>query len=273
MSKTVNWFIITLSVAKHKEQPELIGDVDYITGQQEIGEGGFKHWQFVCHITKKSRCSALQKLWPSCHAEPTRSDAALTYCQKEETRVPGTQFTLGVQPINRCSKTDWDRVRKLAETGDVASIPSDIALRYYANIKSIGKDHATPQRRPDMEALCFWGVSNSGKSFDAMELAEAGSSYYMKDPRTKWWDGYRGQEVVVIDEFTGDIAINHMLRWLDKLPCLVECKGGAIPLSCKKIIITSNVDPRHWYADINEEQLKGLMRRMKVVHYPNVYKC
>jgi len=60
-----------------------------------------------------------------------------------------------------------------------------------------------------------------------------------------------------------------MLRWLDRYPVTIETKGSGTVLKCKKIWITSNVDPRLWYAGkITEEQVEALMRRMTVIHCP-----
>jgi hypothetical protein len=73
-----------------------------------------------------------------------------------------------------------------------------------------------------------------------------------------------------MDEFCGDIAINHLLRWLDRYPCIIEIKGSSVVLQAKKIWITSNVDPRNWYLGekkVNSDQIDALMRRMKIVHF------
>jgi len=91
---------------------------------------------------------------------------------------------------------------------------------------------------------------------------------YPKSPTTKFWDGYREHEHVVMDEFTGTIAINHILTWLDRYPVIIETKGGAEVLRAHTIWITSNVDPRLWYAgSATEEQIAALLRRLTIVHF------
>lgn len=99
---------------------------------------------------------------------------------------------------------------------------------------------------------------------------EAGSQAYVKDPRTKWWDGYVDQEHVIIDEFRGAIAIDHLLRWLDKYPVNVERKGGQIALLAKKIWIASNLSPDQWYPDLDEATKAALKRRIKVTHFTSL---
>lgn len=111
----------------------------------------------------------------------------------------------------------------------------------------------------------YWGGTGTGKSRLAFE--EAGQGAYPKDPRTKFWCGYNGQESVIIDEFRGGIDIGHLLRWLDRYPVIVEVKGGAHVLRATKFWITSNLSPDAWYPDIDEETRLALRRRLTVVHF------
>ena len=96
---------------------------------------------------------------------------------------------------------------------------------------------------------------------------EAGLDAYVKDPNTKFWCGYRGQGAVVIDEFRGRIDVSHLLRWLDRYPVNVEIKGSSCPLAATAFWITSNVDPRQWYPDLDSETLSALLRRFNITNF------
>jgi len=92
--------------------------------------------------------------------------------------------------------------------------------------------------------------------------------YYVKTPTTKWWDGYQQQPLVVIDDFRGEIGITHIKTWLDRYPCLVETKGGKIPLATTHWWITSNLEYTEWYKDISDTEYEALKRRLTVrVHF------
>jgi len=110
----------------------------------------------------------------------------------------------------------------------------------------------------------YWGDTGVGKSRRAWH--EATFDAYPKAPTTKFWDGYQGQGNVVIDEFTGQIEISHLLRWLDRYPVLVETKGSGVPLKASKIWITSNLSPENWYSQAPLVQQDALMRRLNVFH-------
>lgn len=86
-------------------------------------------------------------------------------------------------------------------------------VRNYNSLRRIATDHlqADPIER---EVVVYWGTTGTGKSRRAWD--EATFDAYPKDPRTKFWCGYRGQAHVVLDEFRGGIDIAHMLRWLDR---------------------------------------------------------
>lgn len=237
--------------------------VCYFCGQQELGEGGLLHWQVVLYLREKQRRSWLSKRFQG-HWEPTRSEAARDYCLKEDTRVEGTQFRYGNLPKPKRTANDWDAIRAQAQAGDLASIPADVYVRCYNSLKRIRVDHLVACR---VERICYvyWGPTGTGKSRRAWN--EAGDLAYPKDPCTKWWCGYSGQENVILDEFRGAIGISHLLRWLDRYPVTVETKGGAVPLVASKVWITSNLDPREWYPELDEPTRLALLRRLTIINF------
>lgn len=245
--------------------PYLPTGCSWIRGQLELGESNsFLHWQIIVAFSKKMALSGVRRIFGPYHAELTRSDAAAEYVWKDDTQITGTQFELGAKPIQRNSKTDWEAVWTSAVSGDLAAIPPNVRVVSYRTLRAIAADHSTalPMLR---DCWVFWGRTGTGKSRRAWD--EAGLDAYSKDPRSKFWDGYQTQQCVVIDEFRGGIDISHILRWLDRYPVRVEIKGSSRPLVAGKIWITSNVDPRNWYPDIDAETLSALLRRLNITHF------
>lgn len=246
--------------------PFLPDSVVHLAGQLERGDStAYLHWQLVASFGRAVRLAAIKRIFgQSCHAEPTRSVAARAYVFKPDTRVEGTQFELGQLPIRRNVQHDWDRIWNSAIDGRLDDIPADVRLRHYSAIRRVGADFATPTEQL-RTVHCFWGATGTGKSRRAW--AEAGLDAYPKDPRSKFWDGYRGQSSVVIDEFRGGIDISHLLRWFDRYPVIVEIKGCATVLKAKTIWVTSNLHPNDWYPDLDDETKQALLRRLNVVHF------
>lgn len=255
-----------LTIPSHEWIPSLPDKCAYIKGQAEIGSTtGFAHWQVLAIFIQKASLATVKSIFGrTTHAELSRSEAATEYVWKEDTRVAGTQFEFGTPPLKRNSKTDWDKVWQSAITGDLDSIPSSIRLQHYRTIRTLSADYAAPLA---IQRTCkvFVGPTGTGKSKLAWE--EATLEAYPKDPRSKFWDGYRGQEHVVIDEFRGGIDISHLLRWLDRYPVLVEIKGSSTVLKAKSIWITSNISPRQWYSELDPDTYDALLRRINVIQF------
>lgn len=262
------YWLCTVSVAHCPDQPVLTGDLVYLKGQQEIGEGGFHHWQLLAVFGKQVTLNqAKRAIHGTAHLEVCRSAAANDYVWKEQTRVDGTQFELGALPISRARKADWEKVFEDAKSGNFDGIPKDILIRNYSALKRIRVDNCIAPVRDNINVRVYWGESGVGKTRRAWH--EAGDDVYIKNPNTKWWDGYRGQKKVIIDEFVGRIDISYILTWCDRYPCMVEVKGFSVPLEATEFWFTSNVNPTDWYMEINQQQRNGLMRRMNTILHMN----
>lgn len=147
-----------------------------------------------------------------------------------------------------------------AKAGKLDNIPSDVLIRSYSSLTRISVDFAEPLGRGKQDVTVLWGPSGSGKSKYAFD--NAGINYYIKSPLTKWWDGYRSQDTVIVDEFRGVVAISHLLKWLDIYPCAVEKKGSQVYLHTKRWFITSNLEPKEWYPLLDEATFGALKRRI-----------
>lgn len=254
--------MLTIPEGDYSPEADLPDGVAYERGQlEEGGETGYRHYQLLVVLSRKQSLSGVKSIYGSTvHAELTRSSAANDYVWKEDTRI-GEPFEKGTLPTQRNRKKDWDAIWLAATEGDLSQVPADVRVQHYRTLRTIRADFAVPEA---MVRQCFvyCGRTGTGKSRRAWD--EAGLSAYPKDPRTKFWDGYRDQEHVVIDEFRGDIHISHILRWLDRYPCIVEIKGASVVLRAKKIWITSNLHPDYWFPEADQETKDAVMRRLEI---------
>lgn len=254
-------WILTIKEADWTKPQECNSPVRYIKGQLEEGAGGFRHWQLVVHFARSVRMAAVKRHFAaSAHCELTRSAAAESYVWKQDTRI-GEPFEIGSRPMQRSREKDWDQIWESAKAGNIDAIPPDVRIRSYANLRRIQSDHMEPQPQERI-IFVFCGRTGTGKSKRAWE--EAGWHAFPKIPSTKFWDGYRQHEHVVIDEFRGQIGIEHLLRWFDRYPVSVEIKGSCLPLLATKIWVTSNLHPRDWYPSLDEETRDALLRRLRI---------
>lgn len=183
-------------------------------------------------------------------------------------KLRSRRWEWGHVPVRRNNQTDWDLIKKKAKDGrlDSPSIPASIFCCNYTALKKIKMDFMKGVAE-ERKCNVFWGETGTGKSRLAWE--QAGLDAYPKTPTTKFWDGYQGESNVVIDEFTGQVEITHLLRWLDRYPVLVEQKGSGCVLRATKFWITTNVSPMNWYTVAPLEQVDALMRRLTIWHFPS----
>lgn len=116
------------------------------------------------------------------------------------------------------------------------------------------------------EVVVLWGLTGTGKTKRAYEMAskirdEQLKPYYVKPSYNMWWPNYHGEEVIIIDEYSGAWPIDYLLLVLDRYPLDVEVKGGNVQLKGRLFIITSNTPPQEWYLTAAQEKKDALLRR------------
>ena len=95
----------------------------------------------------------------------------------------------------------------------------------------------------EYDRLVFiWGRPGVGKTSLFSRNIDP-SLIYWKDPAVKFWLGYKGQPIVIIDEVTPTTFKNGKLNWNllgDRTEFFVEVKGSQVLLKAKWIIVVSN---------------------------------
>jgi len=267
---TARWWILTIPLDDWTVPTALPAKIGYLKGQQETGANGYRHWQLVARVKQADRMTGVKALFcPTAHLEKTRSEAALAYVWKDDTAVPGTRFELG-ELKRRGNQVDYGEQWALAEQGRFRDMDKSVAFRYFSSALKIHAYYLEPMDRPGTTTQVYWGKTGLGKTHRAWAQARAtGEPVYVKTPSKPWWDGYRGQPNVIIDEFVGKIGVESLLRWLDIRPCTVEIKGSTTALAGVRFWITSNLHPADWYNRVDSEratadQIEALYRRMTI---------
>jgi hypothetical protein len=118
--------------------------------------------------------------------------------------------------------------------------------------------------KPDTRGVWIRGPPGSGKTH-SVHTTE--SDLYVK-AQNKWWDGYTGQAAVLIDDFDqqGECLAHHLKIWSDKWPAQGEVKGGHVPLTYDRLIVTSNFTIDQAFKNTDPETIKALHRRFKKIH-------
>lgn len=226
----------------------------YLIYQLERGQEGTLHWQgYIAFKTMKSFNQVRDLLPPASHIEKARGNAAhnQAYCSKEETRQAGP-WEFGEIPAQG-KRTDLQTfVEDMKEQPTMTEVQlieshTGVVAKYPAFVDRV-RSAFQPKRTWETIVHLYWGAAGTGKTRRANE--EAGPDAYRWMPNTKgFFDGYNGQDVVIFDDYDGDIGLKFelFLQILDRYPLRVEVKGSSVNWKPRHIYITSQVNWDDWY--------------------------
>lgn len=233
---------------------------------RETGDSGTPHLQGYVQLCKKKRLTGMKKLLPTAHWEPAKADFEknYSYCSKDGDFVEHGEHAKAGAPTmqQRIAKNKRLRDTPLNELID----NGEISIMDVRKLKNAKLDLA--QEKPafgatDVRGTWIYGPPGTGKSRSAR--ADYGDDIYLK-AQNKWWDGYTGQQTVILDDMDNDALGHHLKIWTDRYACTGEVKGGTINLQHRKFIVTSNFSIDELFE--KPQIAQALKRRFTVVHLP-----
>jgi len=236
-----------------QETAPVLEDVQYLVYQRErCPETQRLHWQGYVIFPNPRTLGGVRKLLPGAHLEVRRGShkQARDYCTKRESRF-ADPVEFGSEPAQG-QRSDLQGMADLVLAGgsdrELALADPVSYLRYSKGLHSLRMAIAPPRRHKSC-VLILWGPTGCGKSRWFHEAPWKSS--FSKDT-TEWWDGYSGEESVLLDEFYGQIRHEYMLKLLDRYEMRVQVKGGYAQFNSRVIVLTSNRDPRDWYSGLSD---------------------
>jgi len=245
-----------------------------ICWQAEVGAQGTRHLQGYLELTGPQRRKRVSTIlggaaWVG-FARGTQ-EQCLAYCTKQETRANGP-WRLGEFSAGQGARSDLKplqvAVQQIVAGAQLQQIDPYVFAKNANGLMKLMSIQPAP-RRDALKIICIRGTSGIGKTFWAYErFPDLYRPNYGNGGL--WWDGYAGQECVLLDEFRGQCPLQKLLMILDKYPLMLEVKGGYLPAKFTTVIITCNSDPTFWYPNAavqNPEEFAALSRRIGMVHH------
>lgn len=225
-----------------------------IVGYEEAPSTGTKHLQGYMQFSKRIYFSSLKKLFPKIHITICKgtSQQNIDYCKKA-----GTFWSSGEPRLNERGKNKdtaphpWEEVIALAKQSKLdileEQFPKDFVV-YYNTLKRIAIDNIESVA---INRKCLWiyGDPGVGKSRVCHKLFP--SSFWKNG--NKWWDGYQGEQTVVLDDLDNKALFSYLKRWADRYKVIGEVKGSSINLTYQYFVVTSNYRPSELY-NLSEQE-------------------
>jgi len=236
---------------------------------EEVGKEGTPHLQgFIC-FNNARYFEAVRKLLPQrCHIEVMKGKIEHNerYVSKQN-----LAFTKGEPPISQAQKGQMEKDRyahaiALAKEGKIDEIDADLQVRHYSTWKAILKDNPPKlECNETMDNYWYYGSSGTGKSSNARK--DYPDAYY-KLPN-KWWDGYKGESTVIIEDIDpshADCMRYFFKLWSDHGPFPAETKGGRMVIRPRRLVVTSQYPLSDVFTD--SETRTAISRRFTMVQFP-----
>lgn len=288
---------VTLNRAKrqiyHSELKQSLSRIKPIVYYCMADEIGVKektpHTHIFIACSSPVRFSTIKKQFPEAHIEQARGTSLENkeYIAKSgkwkddpkgDTAIEGTFEEWGEIPIERQgARTDLDLLYHLVKDGksnfEILEENSDFLLRLtdIERVRQTVKAEEFRNTFRNMEVSYIWGKTGTGKTRFVMEQ-NGYSAVYRVTEYTHPFDGYAGQEVLVLDEYHSQLKISELLNLLDGYPLELRCRYANKTACFTIVYIISNLPLSAQYPTIQYEQpatWQALLRRIHhIIEYP-----
>lgn len=239
-----------------------VPEVTRLVVTREIGESGTPHFQGALTSKTAHRLSYWKKMHPKVHWEIARARDPHLYPKKHD-----SEPLLDVDNRAQGARSDLEEMK--AAILDGASKEELLTEHFVAYSRAhraateLVAIVAKKRKRPQCCVEVVVGPAGAGKS---TYVDDAHPDAYWLSPDSAgrlWWDGYDGENTVVLDDFDGSWmtykALLKLLNWSGKLRC--PTKGGSVWITAERFIITSVEMPESWYSRADEQLFRRIHKR------------
>lgn len=252
----------------------------------EKGESEHTHIFFA--LEHPTRFSTIKRRFPTAHID--RAEGTATECRayvqksgkwadsdKAETAIPGTFEEWGDMPVERQGeRTDLFLLYQLIKDGLSNFELLERNADYMLNLEKIERARQAVREQQyretfrALEVIYIWGKTGTGKTRSVMEKYSYSDVYRVTD-YVHPFDGYAGEDVLLLDEYSSNFKIRDLLIYLDGYPLNLPARYANRVACYTKVYITTNICLSRQYPSIQSESpatFAALLRRInKVIHY------
>ncbi len=227
-------------------------------------------------IKHKFRTAHIDKANGTCEENRNyiRKEGKYSDSDKKETNIPETFEEWGEMPDERSQKvTQSEAIIKMIKDGYtnaeiIEAYPTAITKQAYMDRYRQEYLEAKNNNWRDVEVNYIWGKTGVGKTRYVMD--KYGYNNVCKITNyTHPFDNYNGQDVILFDEFNGQIMISDLLQYLDGYPCPLPARYADKMACFRKAYLVSNFPFSSQYKNIQSEkpeQWEAFKRRISHIY-------
>lgn len=259
----------------------------YFCMADEIATTGTYHTHIFLYSPSPMRFSTIKGRFPTAHIEKAygsakdnrdyiRKEGRWADTEKAETSVPRTFEEWGDLPAEKeeASPDKYRLLQSLREGMTSLEAVEDNPDRFYhyREIETVRQSiledtYSTTMRQ--VEVTYLFGASGTGKTRGIFERHNPKSICRITDYGGKngvRFDSYRGQEVLVFEEFHSQIPISAMLNYLDIYPIMLPARYNDRVACYTTVYLTSNIPLEAQYQEIQRYQLETWYAFLRRIH-------
>jgi hypothetical protein len=270
-----------------KDELQKMKSIIYYCMSDEIGgkeKTYHTHLYFVC--SSSVRFSTVKNRFPQAHIEIAKGTSAQNkdYVFKEGkwendkkagTKIPDTQEEWGELPAERQgARNDLEDLYDMIKDGMTNYEIIEENPEYLLVLDKVEKTRQTIREEQfkttfrRLEVTYIWGATNTGKTRSIMEQYGYENVFRVTNYLHGGFDSYRGQDVIILEEFRSSLKIQDMLCYLDGYPVELPCRYVNKVACFTKVYIISNINLTEQYKNIyyeNKETWNAFIRRIQKV--------
>lgn len=260
--------------------------VHYYCMSDEIGKTHHTHIYIYCN--SPVRFSTLKNKFPTAHIELARgtSEQNRDYVFKEgkwlndkkrETNLLETHEEWGDLPIERQgARNDLADLYDLIKQGATDFEILEENPEFFNQIDRMDKVRQTvyqdcyKNQFRNLEVTYIWGETGAGKTRSVMEQYDYANVFRITNYAHPF-DLYKGQKVIIFEEFRSSLPLGDMLNYLDGYPLSLPCRYNDRVACYEKVYIISNIDLHYQYTQLQRQEKESWMAFLRRIHYVKVF--
>lgn len=259
-----------------------IKNIKYWCMCDEVGKEGTYHTHLFIYRDTQIKFTVIKKKFPTAHIDYplgttqenrdyVRKEGKHKDTDKADTNLPNTFEEFGECPIEEQGKrNDLNELYSMIKDGlsDYDIIENNpkymIQFNKIDRCRQVLLEEKFKNTFRKLTVEYWYGKTGSGKTKTVMERYGYENVYRVTNYKYPF-DGYKGQDVIVFEEFYNSIRIQEMLTYLDGYPLELPCRYNNKIACYTKVFILSNVDFNEQYRDVfreHPETFKAFRRRI-----------